>query len=111
MKDLSTEYFITVEYFCYILAVTIFLISVLSSIKPIYDYFAGIKPRQEIIKTRLLFGYKFTYCLSLILIGHIIKLIYTGSFYVVGLVIFLIISLEGLTIFLDWEVKQLEKKL
>ena len=49
MKDLSTEYFITVEYFCYILAVTIFLISVLSSIKPIYDYFAGIKPRQEII--------------------------------------------------------------
>jgi len=111
MNNLALKYFISVEYFCYILAVTIFLISILKSIKPIYYYFVGIRPKQEIIKTRLLFGYVFTYCLSLILIGHIIKLIYTGSFYVVGLVIFLIISLEGLTIFLDWEVQQLERKI
>jgi len=109
-KDIL-EYFIYVEYLCYFIAITIFLITTILSIKPIYLFFRNPNDHKTILKTRLLFGYIFTYCLSLILIGHIIKLIYTGSFYVAGLVGIIIILQEGLTWILDQETKELHKRL
>jgi hypothetical protein len=112
LRIMSIEYIVFVEYFIYLIAVTTFFVTSLISIKSIANYLMSKgNQHEEIIKIRILFGYTLTYCLALILCGHICRLIYVGSIHVVILIASLIIFMEGLTWFLDMETDRLKKKL
>ena len=99
-------FFIGSEYFSYIIATLAIIFTFFLSTKYLYKFFINKeKPIVNVLKIRLIIGHILNLALTIILAGHIIRLIYSSNLKTIFFLIVVLLVRELLVYFLDKEVK------
>jgi len=103
-------FFVSCEYISYILATLAIVFTFFLSTKYLYRFFLKKeKPVSDVLKVRLIIGHILNLALTIILAGHIIRLIYSSNLNTIFFLVIVLLVRELLVYFLDKEVKVIYK--
>lgn len=103
-------FFISCEYISYIIATLTIIFTFFLSTKNLYKFFLKKeKPVSDILKIRLIIGHILNLALTIILAGHIIRLVYSSNMKTIFFLVIVLLVRELLVYFLDREVKIIYK--
>ena len=104
-------FFMSCEYLSYVIATLTIIFTFFLSTEYLYKFFVNKeKPITDILKVRLVIGHILNLALTIILAGHIIRLIYSSNLKTVFFLVVLLLVRELLVHFLDREVQVIYKQ-
>ena len=99
-------FFMSCEYLSYVIATLTIIFTFFLSSEYLYKFFMNKeKPITDILKVRLVIGHILNLSLTIILAGHIIRLVYSSNLKTVFFLVILLLVRELLVFFLDREVR------
>lgn len=103
-------FFVGSEYFSYIIATLAIIFTFFLSTRYLYKFFLNKeKPVSDVLKVRLIIGHILNLSLTIILAGHIIRLIYSSNLNTIFFLVIVLLVRELLVYFLDKEVQVIYK--